>query len=159
MCLHEDCTKMYAFMACSGFNACTLQMALKCKTMLACSVMLINTGKCTRVAKTFTLLTSTHQVLSLMKRLKAHEVTYGFCKNLTEQLIGSYHMQPYPVCISRPSGVGAVAKLPCPGYIGNSAAVAGMILSIACGEPCRIHFKMDSAYESMSSFIFLNRLH
>lgn len=73
------------------------------------------------------------EVLALMKRLKAHDVTYGFCKNLTEQLVGSYHMQPYPVCISRPSGVGAVARLPCPGYIGNSAAATGMILSIACG--------------------------
>lgn len=48
--------------------------------------------------------------------------------------MGSYHMQPYPVCISRPTGVGAVAKTPCPGYIGNSAAATAMILSIACGR-------------------------
>ena len=77
---------------------------------------------------------SAMQVYSLMQRLKAHQVTYGFCKNLTEQLIGSYHMRPYPVCISRPSGVGAVAKLPCPGYIGNTAAATGMMLTIACGK-------------------------
>ncbi len=48
--------------------------------------------------------------------------------------MGSYHMRPYPVCITRPTGVGAVAKTPCPGYIGNSAAATAMILSIACGR-------------------------
>ncbi len=48
--------------------------------------------------------------------------------------MGSYHMRPYPVCITRPTGVGAIAKMPCPGYIGNSAAATAMILSIACGR-------------------------
>ena len=48
--------------------------------------------------------------------------------------MGSYHMRPYPVCITRPTGVGAIAKTPCPGYIGNSAAATAMILSIACGR-------------------------
>ncbi|KAA6426693.1 hypothetical protein WJX79_004063 [Trebouxia sp. C0005] len=73
------------------------------------------------------------EVEKIKQQHNSHQNTYGFCKNLTEQLMGSYHMQPYPVCISRPTGVGAVAKTPCPGYIGNSAAATAMILSIACG--------------------------
>ena len=70
----------------------------------------------------------------IKRQNNSRQNTYGFCKNLTEQLIGSYHMRPYPVCISRLTGVGAIAKTPCPGYIGNSAAATGMILSIACGR-------------------------
>lgn len=73
------------------------------------------------------------EVEKIKRQNNSRQNTYGFCKNLTEQLIGSYHMRPYPVCISRLTGVGAIAKMPCPGYIGNSAAATGMILSIACG--------------------------
>lgn len=73
------------------------------------------------------------QVEDIKRRHNSPQINYGFCKNLTEQLIGSFHMRPYPVCISRPCNVGAIAKLPCPGYIGNSAAATAMILSIGCG--------------------------
>ena len=72
------------------------------------------------------------QVAILQHRLKG-ALTYGICKNLTEQMIASYHMQPFPVCINRPVGIGPVAKLPCPGYVGNTAGPTGMMLSIACG--------------------------
>ncbi|DBA88637.1 TPA: Fatty acyl-CoA reductase 2, variant 3 [Trebouxia sp. C0005] len=72
------------------------------------------------------------EVVAIAGRHSSQQNNYGFCKNLTEQLIGSYHLQPFPVCINRPVGIGAVAKSPCPGYVGNSAAT-GVILSLACG--------------------------
>lgn len=74
------------------------------------------------------------QVQSVMKRLNFNHTNYGFCKNLTEHMLAGYHLNPFPVCISRPVSVGCVAKGPCPGYVGNTSGATGIILSIACGE-------------------------
>ncbi|KAL3162395.1 Fatty acyl-CoA reductase 2, variant 2 [Trebouxia sp. C0010 RCD-2024] len=73
------------------------------------------------------------EVQSVMKRLNFNHTNYGFCKNLTEQMLAGYHLNPFPVCISRPVSVGCVAKGPCPGYVGNTSGATGIILSIACG--------------------------
>lgn len=69
-----------------------------------------------------------------MRRFNFNHTNYGFCKNLTEQMLASYHMKPFPVCINRPVSVGCIAKGPCPGYVGNSSGATGIILSVACGE-------------------------
>ena len=69
-----------------------------------------------------------------MRRFNFNHTNYGFCKNLTEQMLASYHNKPFPVCINRPVSVGCVAKGPCPGYVGNSSGATGIILSVACGK-------------------------
>lgn len=71
--------------------------------------------------------------VSILQARHEGMLTYGICKNLTEQMIASYHMRPFPVCINRPVGIGPVAKLPCPGYVGNTAGPTGMLLSVSCG--------------------------
>ena len=61
--------------------------------------------------------------------------TYFLAKNLTERLVASYDGRPNRMCILRPSIIGAVARAPCPGFIGNSSGFTAAILGAAAGEP------------------------
>ena len=110
----------------------------------------INTWSYFSVAAPFTL--PVHDTLALLQiqiitnRLNFTHTNYGFCKNLTEQMLGGYHNKPFPVCINRPVAVGCVAKEPCPGYVGNTSGATGTILSMACGEHMlRVGLRVDSS--------------
>lgn len=60
--------------------------------------------------------------------------TYFLAKNLTERMVMARDGQPHRVCIIRPSIVGAVARTPCPGFIGNSSGFTAAILGAAAGD-------------------------
>ncbi|KAL3144875.1 Fatty acyl-CoA reductase 2 [Trebouxia sp. C0009 RCD-2024] len=59
--------------------------------------------------------------------------TYLLSKTLTERMVLEHHQAPFPVCIVRPALCGAVAGLPCPGYIGNTSGATAAILAVATG--------------------------
>eukprot|EP00884_Botryococcus_braunii_P012030 jgi/Botrbrau1/20828/Bobra.0156s0053.1 len=59
--------------------------------------------------------------------------TYMLAKNFTERLVLAADRNPVPVCIVRPSGIGALAGEPCPGYIGNPSGMTAFILAWAAG--------------------------
>lgn len=73
---------------------------------------------------------------SLMS-LNGLQNTYFLAKNLTERLVASYDGRPHRICILRPSIIGAVARAPCPGFIGNSSGFTAAILGAAAGAPAR----------------------
>eukprot|EP00884_Botryococcus_braunii_P002713 jgi/Botrbrau1/12442/Bobra.0094s0011.1 len=58
---------------------------------------------------------------------------YMLAKNFTERLVLAADKNPVPVCIVRPSGIGALAGEPCPGYIGNPSGMTAFILAGAAG--------------------------
>ena len=74
------------------------------------------------------------QAQAITKRLNSTHTNYGFCKNLTEQMLAGFHNKPFPVCINRPVSVGCIARGPCQGYVGNTSGTTGIILSMACGR-------------------------
>ena len=48
-------------------------------------------------------------------------------------MVAEYHGVHFPLAIVRPSIVGAVAGLPCPGFFGNSAGATAYIMAFAIG--------------------------
>jgi hypothetical protein len=60
--------------------------------------------------------------------------TYLVSKNLTERLVMSYGKKGLNVCITRPTMVTGIAGDPCPGYIGNTSGLTGIMLGAAYGE-------------------------
>lgn len=146
---HASCMSKAALAHCELTLTC-------CKSGRACAILPVtqlHKGiKCT--ASDFFCM----QVAVLQQRLKG-ALTYGICKNLTEHMIAGYHMRPFPVCINRPVGIGPVAKLPCPGYVGNTAGPTGMMLSIACGTSAgNAYFGLPRPSEC-SSFMILLLMH
>lgn len=65
----------------------------------------------------------------LYRRRSSAELFY-----VLQRLVLAAHGDPVPVCIVRPSGIGALAGEPCPGYIGNPSGMTAFILAGAAGE-------------------------
>lgn len=66
-------------------------------------------------------------------RQTGHVNAYTLTKSMTEQLIASFHSAAFPVAIVRPSIVGAIARAPLPGYVGNSAGATAYFMAYATG--------------------------
>lgn len=62
------------------------------------------------------------------------EVVNGAFSHGLQRLVLAAHGDPVPVCIVRPSGIGALAGEPCPGYIGNPSGMTAFILAGVAGE-------------------------
>ncbi|DBA88647.1 TPA: Fatty acyl-CoA reductase 2 [Trebouxia sp. C0005] len=59
--------------------------------------------------------------------------TYLLSKTLTERMVMEHHQASFSVCIVSRALCGAVAGLPCPGYIGNTSGATAAILAVATG--------------------------
>ncbi|KAK9820154.1 hypothetical protein WJX72_006750 [[Myrmecia] bisecta] len=70
--------------------------------------------------------------------------TYLLSKTLTERMVMERDGKPCPVCIVRPALCGAVAKVPCPGYIGNASGATSAILAVATGLATFTGYGLDS---------------
>ncbi|KAL0018570.1 hypothetical protein WJX79_002930 [Trebouxia sp. C0005] len=57
--------------------------------------------------------------------------TYLLSKTLTERMVMEHHQASFSVCIVSRALCGAVAGLPCPGYIGNTSGATAAILAVA----------------------------
>ena len=53
---------------------------------------------------------------------------------MCEDLLVQLHCQDFPVCILRPTIVGAIAYHPVPGYFGNAAGLTSATLAFATGK-------------------------
>lgn len=67
-------------------------------------------------------------------RETGHFRKYTLTKYMAEQLIAEYHNVKFPVCIVRPSVVGAIAGQPSPGYFGNTAGSTALFLAYGLGK-------------------------
>lgn len=61
--------------------------------------------------------------------------TYFLVKNLTERMVMTYHNNPFPLCIVRPTIVTGIVHAPYPGYVGNTSGATGCFLATAVGAP------------------------
>ena len=61
--------------------------------------------------------------------------SYTLTKHMCEDLLEELHCKKFPVCITRPTIIGAIAHLPVPGYFGNAAGLTSATLAFATGEP------------------------
>ena len=52
---------------------------------------------------------------------------------MCEDLLAELHCKTFPVCINRPTIIGAIANLPVPGYFGNAAGLTSATLAFATG--------------------------
>lgn len=59
--------------------------------------------------------------------------SYTFTKHMCEDLLAELHCKEFPVCITRPTIIGAIAHLPVPGYFGNAAGLTSATLAFATG--------------------------
>lgn len=59
--------------------------------------------------------------------------TYCVGKKMTEELVADHYKNGLPCCIIRPSLVTNVEKDPYPGYLGNLAGMAGIVLAFGYG--------------------------
>ena len=59
--------------------------------------------------------------------------SYTLTKHMCEDLLAELHCKTFPVCINRPTIIGAIANLPVPGYFGNAAGLTSATLAFATG--------------------------
>ena len=59
--------------------------------------------------------------------------SYTLTKHMCEDLLEELHCKKFPVCITRPTIIGAIAHLPVPGYFGNAAGLTSATLAFATG--------------------------
>ena len=59
--------------------------------------------------------------------------SYTLTKHMCEDLLAELHCETFPVCINRPTIIGAIANLPVPGYFGNAAGLTSATLAFATG--------------------------
>jgi len=59
--------------------------------------------------------------------------SYTLTKHMCEDLLAELHCKKFPVCITRPTIIGAIAHLPVPGYFGNAAGLTSATLAFATG--------------------------
>ena len=59
---------------------------------------------------------------------------YALTKHMCEDLLAQLHCPDFPVCILRPTIVGAIANHPVPGYFGNAAGLTSATLAFATGK-------------------------
>ena len=59
--------------------------------------------------------------------------SYTLTKHMCEDLLAELHCKKFPVCINRPTIIGAIANLPVPGYFGNAAGLTSATLAFATG--------------------------
>ena len=59
--------------------------------------------------------------------------SYTLTKHMCEDLLEELHCKAFPVCITRPTIIGAIAHLPVPGYFGNAAGLTSATLAFATG--------------------------
>ena len=59
--------------------------------------------------------------------------SYTLTKHMCEELLVDLHGAAFPVAIVRPTMIGAVARMPLPGYFGNRAGLTAVTLAFATG--------------------------
>ena len=59
--------------------------------------------------------------------------SYTLTKHMCEDLLAELHCKEFPVCIQRPTIIGAIAHAPVPGYFGNAAGLTSATLAFATG--------------------------
>ena len=58
---------------------------------------------------------------------------YTLTKHMCEELLVGLHGAAFPVAIVRPTIIGAIARMPLPGYFGNAAGITSATLGFATG--------------------------
>ena len=58
---------------------------------------------------------------------------------MCEEMLVGLHGMAFPIAIVRPTIIGAIARMPLPGYFGNTAGITSATLAFATGatiSPC-----------------------
>ena len=71
--------------------------------------------------------------------------SYTLTKHMCEDLLAELHCKTFPVCINRPTIIGAIANLPVPGYFGNAAGLTSATLAFATGAALFMLLKLTFA--------------
>ncbi len=74
--------------------------------------------------------------------------SYTLTKHMCEDLLEELHCKKFPVCITRPTIIGAIAHLPVPGYFGNAAGLTSATLAFATGELSQLMHAGDNHQHS-----------
>ena len=62
---------------------------------------------------------------------------YTLTKHMCEEMLVGLHDTAFPVAIVRPTIIGAIARMPLPGYFGNTAGITAATLAFATGASSR----------------------
>ena len=74
--------------------------------------------------------------------------SYTLTKHMCEDLLAELHCKKFPVCINRPTIIGAIANLPVPGYFGNAAGLTSATLAFATGTALFMLLKLASSADA-----------